>query len=61
MAKKRHNPILEHNYCPVEVRYVTDPTIPHKAYLYCTQHQQYVQWLSKDLAGQWEVELAARQ
>lgn len=57
--KANYHPLLAHEHCPAEVRYVhMDPTNPHKAYLYCTLHKKHIMWLSEDMAPKWAEALA---
>jgi hypothetical protein len=52
-------PIERHRYCPAEVRYHTDKG-PHRAELYCLQHDMHIIWVSEDMAPRWEQVLKTR-
>lgn len=59
LKKVYYQPLVEHRYCPAEVRYVTNKG-PHAAELYCLAHQKHIQWLSADMAPKWEQVLKTR-
>lgn len=55
--KANYHPLLAHEHCPAEVRYVTDKG-PHKAMLWCKAHSKMIMWLSEDMAPKWAEALA---